>query len=111
MNKPLGIVEKSTVNVGTCDLIKSIFDQYQQDFPKNKTMVEIISNPEFMAEGTAVSNLQNPDRVIIGRYLPSNEHLVWEQLVKLYAKWVPQEKIITPSCYVGEISKIVSSKQ
>ncbi len=70
---------------------------------------EILSNPEFLAEGTAVADLEHPDRVLIGgETTPTGAHAV-EQLVDIYARWVPRERILTTNVWSSELSKLVSN--
>jgi UDPglucose 6-dehydrogenase len=66
---------------------------------------EIISNPEFMAEGTAVSDLINPDKILIGGENPKTLKIV----SSIYEKWVDKDKIITTSLFSSELSKIVNN--
>lgn len=66
--------------------------------------IDVVSNPEFLAEGTAINNLLNPDRVIIG----GNENAV-QKVASIYRRWVPEDKIIFTKLYSAELSKIVSN--
>lgn len=99
------VVEKSTLPVRTAEALKSILDN-----TGNGVKFQILSNPEFLAEGTAVMDLLNPDRVLIG----GESHTVEGQqaiqaLVDVYAHWVPQENIITTNVWSSELSKLTSN--
>ena len=94
------IVEKSTLPVRTAEALKSILHN-----TGNGVNFHILSNPEFLAEGTAVSDLQNPDRVLIGG---ENEDAI-QALVDIYSAWVPQENIITTNLWSSELSKLVAN--
>lgn len=98
------IVEKSTVPVKSADILKKIFKS-----TKPKLRFEILSNPEFLAEGTAIVNLRNPDRVLIGSDNNLSSVIARDVLVNLYNKWVPRDKIITTNLYSSELSKLVSN--
>jgi len=69
----------------------------------------VLSNPEFLAEGTAVADLENPDRILVGgERTPAGEQAV-AALVDIYARWVPREKIITTNLWSSELSKLVAN--
>jgi len=94
------VVEKSTLPVRTAEALKSILHN-----TGNGVNFHILSNPEFLAEGTAVQDLQNPDRVLIG-----GEHQeAIQALVDIYAAWIPQENIITTNLWSSELSKLVAN--
>ncbi len=98
------IVEKSTIPVKTADTIRSIL-------ASNGTglQAQVLSNPEFLAEGTAVQDLIAPDRVLIGgERTPEGDKAV-ESLVSVYARWVPRERIITTNLWSSELSKLVAN--
>lgn len=98
------IVEKSTIPVKTADTIRSIL-------ASNGTglKAQVLSNPEFLAEGTAVQDLISPDRVLIGgERTPEGDKAV-EALVSVYARWVPRERIITTNLWSSELSKLVAN--
>src|SRR5690606_27749947 len=65
----------------------------------------VLSNPEFLAEGTAITDLHNPDRVLIG----GEDQEAIEALVKVYASWVPRERILTTNLWSSELSKLVAN--
>jgi UDPglucose 6-dehydrogenase len=68
----------------------------------------VLSNPEFLAEGTAINDLHHPDRVLIGGEQTPEGLAAIEQLVKIYETWVPRERIITTNTWSSELSKLVS---
>lgn len=94
------VVEKSTLPVRTAAALKSILDN-----TGNGVNFHILSNPEFLAEGTAVQDLLNPDRVLIGG---ENEEAI-QALVDIYANWVPQERILTTNLWSSELSKLTAN--
>ncbi len=69
----------------------------------------ILSNPEFLAEGTAIQDLENPDRVLIGGLDTPEDREAMEKLVSVYTSWVPREKIITTTLWSSELSKLVAN--
>ena len=98
------VVEKSTVPVRTSEKIKEILKS------KNKsTDFQILSNPEFLAEGTAMRDLQIPDRVIIGgdNTIKGNEAI--QSLVEIYSSWVPKKNILTTNLWSSELSKLTAN--
>lgn len=98
------IVEKSTLPVRTAKSIRRILDA-----DKKESSYQVISNPEFLAEGTAVADLQNPDRVLIGgEETPEGKRAV-DALVSIYAHWVPRERIITTNTWSAELSKLTAN--
>jgi UDPglucose 6-dehydrogenase len=94
------VVEKSTLPVRTAEAIKSILDN-----TGNGVQFQILSNPEFLAEGTAVVDLHAPDRVLIGG---QNQEAI-DALVSVYANWVPKEKILTTNVWSSELSKLTAN--
>ena len=98
------IVEKSTLPVRTAETIKSILENNS-----NGVNFEILSNPEFLAEGTAVQDLLFPDRVLIGGEKNESGNKAVSTLVEVYKKWVPTEKIITTNLWSSELSKLVAN--
>ena len=98
------IVEKSTLPVRTASAIKSILDN-----TGNGVQFQILSNPEFLAEGTAVEDLFSPDRVLIGGdTTPAGEKAI-QSLVDIYANWVPRERILTTNVWSSELSKLTAN--
>lgn len=99
------VVEKSTLPVRTAEALKSILDN-----TGNGVNFQILSNPEFLAEGTAVADLQAPDRVLIGGDLDTEAgREAIEALVAVYAHWVPQEHILTTNVWSSELSKLTAN--
>lgn len=94
------VVEKSTLPVRTAEALKSILEN-----SGNGVNFQILSNPEFLAEGTAVTDLHNPDRVLIG----GEDEEAIEALVNVYASWVPRDRIITTNLWSSELSKLVAN--
>lgn len=101
---PKIIVEKSTIPVKTAETIKDILAANA-----NGVKFEVLSNPEFLAEGTAVADLHQPDRVLIGgERTPGGEAAV-ETLAQVYGRWVPRDRIITTNLWSSELSKLVAN--
>ena len=99
------VVEKSTLPVRTASAIKSILDN-----TGNGVQFQILSNPEFLAEGTAVQDLVSPDRVLIGGDNTSKEGKnAINTLVDIYAHWVPKEQILTTNVWSSELSKLTAN--
>jgi UDPglucose 6-dehydrogenase len=98
------IVEKSTLPVRTAQTIQRILHS------NNKGLkFQVVSNPEFLAEGTAISDLNNPDRVLIGGMETEEGRQAVEEIISIYANWVPREKIITTNLWSSELTKLVSN--
>src|SRR3954471_7169204 len=98
------IVEKSTIPVKTAEAIKSILSSNSKGLT-----FSVLSNPEFLAEGTAVKDLLNPDRVLIGGERTPEGEKAMETLVGVYARWVPRDRIITTNLWSSELSKLVAN--
>ena len=102
------IVEKSTIPVKTAQTIKSILDSFSSntkvDIEKTKSF-SILSNPEFLAEGTAISDLENPDRVLIG----GEDEKAISKLKEIYLNWIIGSKIITTDLWSSELSKLIAN--
>src|SRR5690606_36293964 len=94
------VVEKSTLPVRTAETLKSILHN-----TGNGVDFHILSNPEFLAEGTAIADLQEPDRVLIGGENPE----AVQALVDVYATWVPRERILTTNLWSSELSKLTAN--
>ena len=98
------IVEKSTLPVRTAEAMERILNT------KNKGIhFDIVSNPEFLAEGTAISDLENPDRVLIGSRETERGRKARKEIVEIYANWVPRDRIITCDVWSAELSKLVAN--
>ena len=97
------VVEKSTLPVKTAQTIKNILLNEANEL-KNKSF-SVLSNPEFLAEGTAIDDLENPDRVLIGG---ENKASV-NALISIYDNWVPRNKILTTNLWSSELSKLIAN--
>ncbi|WJS95176.1 UDP-glucose 6-dehydrogenase [Flavobacterium johnsoniae] len=98
------VVEKSTLPVRTAEAIKSILDN-----TGNGVQFQILSNPEFLAEGTAVTDLLNPDRILIGGdTTPEGEEAI-NALVDVYSNWVSKDRILTTNVWSSELSKLTAN--
>jgi UDPglucose 6-dehydrogenase len=98
------VVEKSTLPVRTAQAIKNILDN-----TGNGVQFQILSNPEFLAEGTAVEDLLHPDRVLIGGDTSTEGQIAIQKLVDIYANWVPADKILTTNVWSSELSKLTAN--
>ena len=98
------VVEKSTLPVRTAEALKSILDT-----TGNGVQFQILSNPEFLAEGTAVQDLLNPDRVLIGGEISHEGQKAITALVEVYANWVPNNKILRTNVWSSELSKLIAN--
>ena len=98
------VVEKSTLPVRTAEAMAKILES-----GKSSTKFSVVSNPEFLAEGTAIEDLTNPDRVLIGGEQNEHGRNAAETVAALYAHWVPQERILLPSGWSSELSKLVAN--
>jgi UDPglucose 6-dehydrogenase len=100
------VVEKSTVPVRAAESILKILSANQ----KPGVSYQILSNPEFLAEGTAINDLINADRVLIGGEESPAGQAAIEELCSIYEHWIPREKIFTTNTWSSELSKLVSNK-
>ena len=98
------VIEKSTLPVRTAEKIKEILDEHG-----NGVHFEILSNPEFLAEGTAIQDLFKSDRVLIGGDTTETGQKAVKALVDIYANWIPKEKILTTNVWSSELSKLASN--
>ena len=98
------VVEKSTLPVRTAQAIKSILDN-----TGNGVQFQILSNPEFLAEGTAVQDLLNPDRVLIGGDQNEAGLKAIQSLVDIYSNWVSVDRILTTNLWSSELSKLTAN--
>jgi len=101
---PKIIVEKSTIPVKTAEAMLTILRSNSK-----KGTFQVLSNPEFLAEGTAVEDLENPDRVLIGGEQTPEGLAAIEQVAAIYARWIPREKILTTNLWSSELSKLVAN--
>lgn len=98
------VVEKSTLPVRTAAAMERILNS-----GKSGVRFEVLSNPEFLAEGTAIADLEDPDRILIGGHpTPAGQRAV-QALVDLYAAWVPRAKILTSNLWSSELSKLTAN--
>lgn len=98
------VIEKSTLPVKTALAMERILAN-----AKGKVKFEVLSNPEFMAEGTAINDLENPDRVLIGSRETKTALQARAILVDIYSRWVSPEKILTSTIWSSELSKLVAN--
>ena len=100
------VVEKSTIPVKTAEVIKAILISSQKDLTKKyKKSFTVLSSPEFLAEGTAIDDLVNPSRVLIG----GESEIAINALVDIYKNWVDEEKIIKTNIWSSELSKLTAN--
>lgn len=99
------VVEKSTLPVRTAETLSSILHSN----PKSKIKFQIISNPEFLAEGTAVADMNDPDRILIGSEQTPEGLAALEEIIKIYTHWVPRERILTTNLWSSELTKLVAN--
>ena len=98
------VVEKSTLPVRTAEKIKEILKVNNK-----KVNYEVISNPEFLAEGTAINDLFKSDRVLIGGDNTESGKNAVDKLVEIYQRWIPEDKILRTNVWSSELSKLVSN--
>jgi UDPglucose 6-dehydrogenase len=101
---PKIIVEKSTIPVKTAEAMLTIL----RSNSKSGTF-QVLSNPEFLAEGTAIEDLENPDRVLIGGEQTPEGLAAIEKVAAIYARWIPREKILATNLWSSELSKLVAN--
>ena len=100
----LVVVEKSTLPVRTATAMKRVLES-----GGGKFKFEVLSNPEFLAEGTAIADLENPDRVLVGSDETPTGLEARAALVDLYAEWVPRERILETNVWSSELSKLAAN--
>ena len=98
------VVEKSTLPVRTAQALSRVLHSNEKGLH-----FQILSNPEFLAEGTAIADLQNPDRVLIGCNHDEGGEFAVAQLADIYARWIPREKIITTNLWSSELTKLFAN--
>jgi UDPglucose 6-dehydrogenase len=103
-NGPKIVVEKSTLPVKTAQTMEDILNANGK-----KYRFEVISNPEFLAEGTAINDLLEPDRVLIGSRETPEAVQARQEIVEIYANWVPEDRILTTNVWSAELSKLVAN--
>lgn len=98
------VVEKSTVPVKTAEAISRIL--HSGDEGKK---FQVLSNPEFLAEGTAVQDLMEPDRVLIGGENTSEGREAAESLAEVYRQWIPTDQVLITNVWSSELAKLVAN--
>ena len=98
------IVEKSTLPVKTAEAMERILNSNE-----NGIVFDVLSNPEFLAEGTAVKDLENPDRVLVGSRETESGLRARDKIVQLYSSWIGSEKILTSNVWSTELSKLTAN--
>ena len=99
------VVEKSTLPVRTAELIQEILYSSETNSNRKETSFSVLSNPEFLAEGTAINDLENPDRVLIG----GEDQKAMFLLGEIYKTWVPADKILFTNIWSSELAKLTSN--
>jgi UDPglucose 6-dehydrogenase len=99
------VVETSTQPVRTAEVITTILSAAEAETSSGRKSFAVLSNPEFLAEGTAISDLESPDRVLIGGEDPS----AIEALAAIYGHWVPAERILRTNLWSSELSKLTAN--
>lgn len=101
---PKIVVEKSTIPVKTAEALLTVLRANSKN-----GKFQVLSNPEFLAEGTAIQDLENPDRILIGGENTPEGRQAIETLASIYARWVPRERILTTNLWSSELSKLVAN--
>jgi len=99
------VVEKSTLPVRTAEVIQKILKSAEKESKKQIKSFSVLSNPEFLAEGTAINDLLNPDRVLIG----GDNKEAMSSLSQIYKKWVSENKILFTNIWSSELAKLTSN--
>lgn len=98
------VVEKSTLPVRTAEAMEYILNSNSKGL-----FFDVLSNPEFLAEGTAIQDMEKPDRVLVGgRETPSGQKAL-QAVAEIYAHWIPRERILTTNLWSGELSKLTAN--
>ena len=98
------VIEKSTLPVRTAEKIKEVLKKFNK-----KNDFEVISNPEFLAEGTAIENLYKSDRVLIGGENTDSGNKAVNELFEIYNNWIPESKILKTNVWSSELAKLASN--
>jgi UDPglucose 6-dehydrogenase len=98
------IVEKSTLPVKTAQAMERILNSNEKGI-----IFDVLSNPEFLAEGTAVKDLENPDRVLVGSSETESGLRARDKIVQLYSSWIDNERILTSNVWSTELSKLTAN--
>ena len=99
------VVEKSTLPVRTAETVQTILAAAQQGGEGNSKSFSVLSNPEFLAEGTAIADLESPDRVLIG----GQDADALEALAGVYSQWVASDRILRTNLWSSELSKLTAN--
>ena len=99
------VVEKSTLPVRTAEAVKAILSAAEHSVDGSQRSFSVLSNPEFLAEGTAISDLESPDRVLIGGEHPE----AIESLASIYGHWIAHERILRTNLWSSELSKLTAN--
>ena len=99
------VVEKSTLPVKTAEVIKNILQVAEKNVANKNTKFHVLSNPEFLAEGTAIKDLENPERVLIG----GDDQKSILALSEIYSEWVPKNKILHTNIWSSELAKLTAN--
>ena len=101
------VVEKSTLPVRTAEVIKTILEEEQKSLNgnSNKPTFDVLSNPEFLSEGSAIKDLKEPDRVLIG----GDNYEAINKLSEIYKNWVPENKILHTNIWSSELAKLTAN--
>jgi len=102
--KPKIVVEKSTLPVRTAEAMAKILRDNSRGIP-----FEVVSNPEFLAEGSAIKDLLEPDRVLIGAEETAEGRKALDEVAKIYEHWVPLDRILKTNVWSSELSKLVNN--
>jgi UDPglucose 6-dehydrogenase len=98
------IVEKSTLPVKTAQAMERILNSNEKGI-----IFDVLSNPEFLAEGTAIKDLENPDRVLVGSSETESGLRACDKIVQLYSSWIDNERILTSNVWSTELSKLTAN--
>lgn len=98
------VVEKSTLPVRTAEAMERILNSNDKGI-----FFDVLSNPEFLAEGSAVEDMETPDRVLVGGRETASGQKAVQALVNIYAEWIPSDRIITTNLWSSELSKLVAN--
>jgi len=103
-SSPKIVVEKSTLPVRTAEAMERILNSNDKGL-----FFDVVSNPEFLAEGSAIRDMENPDRVLVGGRESSSGQEAVQAIVDIYAQWLPRERIITTNLWSSELSKLAAN--
>ncbi|MCC6550499.1 MAG: nucleotide sugar dehydrogenase [Ignavibacteriaceae bacterium] len=98
------VVEKSTLPVKTAEALNAVLNSNDKNL-----RFDVVSNPEFLAEGTAVQDLLNPDRVLVGSYETESGIRARQTVIDIYKNWVPAERIVASNVWSSELTKLVAN--